>query len=163
MVRIVYIEALTQTTDYSWEGINLVKWSMVEPAIGITAAAIATLRPLFSTFLLRKRPGHSHDDDSDDRKLAESRQAVTPNARDGESYGFEFAEMLGLKRVGVTTVISAQGGDRSWKARLRNPLHRTDFFASSQIELNDGASQEELTAPDWNAGITKTTVITIDQ
>ncbi|KAK0118583.1 hypothetical protein ONS95_007469 [Cadophora gregata] len=114
IVRIVYIKALTETDDYAWEGINLVKWSMVEPAIAITAMNIATLRPLFKNFLSsfasKRFDPSSIDSDETLRPSNDSRSHFARrNSVSAKDYSVEFAELLGLSRVGVTTHISAGG------------------------------------------------------
>jgi hypothetical protein len=111
IVRIVYIDSLTQTTDYTWEGINLAKWSLVEPAIGITAAAIATLRPLFANFLaphwlgLRVvSPARSRHRGESSKPLNRPSRAMTRSK--SVAYSSEFAALMGLPDVGVTTTIT---------------------------------------------------------
>ncbi|CZT51138.1 related to integral membrane protein [Rhynchosporium secalis] len=183
IVRIVYIKALTDTEDYSWEGINLVKWSMVEPAIAITAMNIATLRPLFTRFLSHasKQFDSSTQSEYQTRSSGESRHNFT--GRDSISaalYSTEFAELLGLSRVGVTTQITAGGNEKRDHMRKRWRLHRSIHSLSgqkqkdekwrtyneSQTELStvpstaDTSDIEHVGAVDWAAGITTTTVIT---
>jgi hypothetical protein len=89
IVRIAYIRALEKTWDYSWGGINLTKWSLVEPAIIITAASIATLRPLFQKFL-----GHGRYDTELSAAVAEimiSRKMETSDAYDNRQIGSDRA------------------------------------------------------------------------
>ncbi|PVH79007.1 hypothetical protein DL98DRAFT_461678 [Cadophora sp. DSE1049] len=176
IVRIVYIKTLTETDDYSWEGINLVKWSMVEPAIAITAMNIATLRPLFKNFLsfASKRFDPSIDSDETLRPSNDSRsQFARRNSVSAKDYSVEFAELLGLSRVGVTTHISA-GGSAAERDQLRKrwTLRRSGrsfkeekqrSYNESQTELNSvlgDANVQERGAVDWHAGIKTTTVIT---
>jgi len=168
IVRIFYIKNLTETDDYSWEGINLVKWSMVEPAIAITASNIATLRPLFKNFFMfaSKRFDSQIDDEervSGDSKFPLRQDLNSVNAR---LYSPEFAEMLGLSRIGVTTQISAGGSVPERDSNRRKfSLARAMSYgekAESQTELN---SVHHLSkgAVDWGAGIHTTTVITVDK
>lgn len=186
IVRIVYIRSLTETTDYSWEGINLVKWSLVEPAIAITAMNIATLRPMFSNFFIfaRKRFDHNAETDDDlstrpsgDSTLKLSRGSTTHNTVSAKEYSVEFAEMLGLSRVGVTTEISA-GVGKGERVRFRQRFgkgtglslnnfrnEKVKHDSESQTELNDVASSSQLDGSgaesmDWSLGIKATTVIT---
>ncbi|KAG4427946.1 hypothetical protein IFR05_016572 [Cadophora sp. M221] len=176
IVRIVYIKALTETNDYSWEGINLVKWSMVEPAIAITAMNIATLRPLFKNFLsfASKRFDSSIDTEDSMRPSGDSRtNFARRNSVSAKDYSVEFAELLGLSRVGVTTHISAGGSEaerdqlrKRWTLRksgrsFKEEKQRT--YNESQTELNSvfgDSNIQERGAVDWHAGIKTTTVIT---
>ncbi|KAL2064632.1 hypothetical protein VTL71DRAFT_3769 [Oculimacula yallundae] len=176
IVRIVYIKALTETDDYSWEGINLVKWSMVEPAIAITAMNIATLRPLFKNFLsfASKRFDSTIDSEDQTRPSGDSRHNLAGQRVSAKDYSVEFAELLGLSRVGVTTHISA-GGSEAERDRLRNRwTSRRGHSYKEEKRRSDDESQMELNyvggnttvntleqgAVDWNAGIKTTTVIT---
>lgn len=183
IVRIVYIKSLTETTDYSWEGINLVKWSMVEPAIAITAMNIATLRPMFKNFFFfaRKRFDSNIDDDEEaTRPSADStlklRRNTIQNSVSAKEYSVEFAEMLGLSRVGVTTEISAGGSmpERdhfkkrfSTAKRMKFGNEKVRYDSESQTELNYVTSPGKSPADgaesfDWSSGIKATTVITTD-
>jgi hypothetical protein len=51
IVRIPYIYQLAQTSDFLYANTDVAIWSTVEPGLGITAAAMACLRPLVQTFL----------------------------------------------------------------------------------------------------------------
>lgn len=148
----MYIHALTITPDYSWEGINLVKWSIVEPAIGITAANISTLRPLFQRVLnaprlpfLRKAKkmttsssadGDSHDGDSGASFREIEGASVDNGARyrvdRRENWNADFAGLLGLPSTGVTTHISA--GNRE----SRHPLARIRQVWKARKDEEDG-------------------------
>lgn len=50
VVRLVYIHGLTYSTDFFSAGVNITIWSIVEAGLCITAASLATLRPLFRCF-----------------------------------------------------------------------------------------------------------------
>ncbi|KAK2775133.1 integral membrane protein [Colletotrichum kahawae] len=47
VVRSVYIPTLLNGDDFLWATTDVALWSTVEPGIGITAASLATLRPLW--------------------------------------------------------------------------------------------------------------------
>lgn len=53
VVRMQYIDSLTNGTDFLWATKDVAIWSTVEPGVGITAGSIATLRPLFQTLFWR--------------------------------------------------------------------------------------------------------------
>ncbi|KAI8634540.1 hypothetical protein F5Y19DRAFT_408963 [Xylariaceae sp. FL1651] len=51
IVRIFYVWQLTQDDDILYSFTDLAIWSTVENGLGLTASSIATLRPLFKSFL----------------------------------------------------------------------------------------------------------------
>lgn len=167
IVRIVYIKSLTETDDYSWEGINLVKWSMVEPAIAITAMNIATLRPLFKNFFhFASKKFDGSTDEEDGRVSGDSQKPFRGHANsvNANDYSVEFAQLLGLSRVGVTTMITAGESDAE-----RNQMKKRFSMrrGSSSREKSDNESQTELNPVpslsdniDWSGGIKATTVVT---
>jgi hypothetical protein len=55
IVRIPYIYQLAQTSDFLYANIDVAIWSTVEPGLGMTAAAMACLRPLVQAFLSSSR------------------------------------------------------------------------------------------------------------
>ncbi|PMD40948.1 hypothetical protein L207DRAFT_488948 [Hyaloscypha variabilis F] len=166
IVRIVYIKQLTETDDYSWQGINLVKWSMVEPAIAITAMNIATLRPMFKNFFNFASKKLDSVDEDDGRPSGDSQKPFRGHANsvNANDYSVEFAELLGLSRVGVTTMITAGGSDAE-RSQMRKRF--TMRRGSSSKEKYDSESQTELNPVpvlneniDWVGGIKATTVVT---
>lgn len=155
IVRIVYIRSLTETKDYSWEAINLVKWSMVEPAIAITAANIATLRPLLNTVFCFSTKAVDSKVGEEESVTGESR---LPNRHDRSAvsakyYSPEFADMLGLSpRASVTTQITA--GRRS--------LNKASaWFSLARVMSRGERKENKMGVDDGSPGIHKTTVITI--
>lgn len=53
IVRLPYVYTLAHSEDFLWDTQPVAIWSSVEPGIGITAISLATLRPLFRSFLIR--------------------------------------------------------------------------------------------------------------
>lgn len=52
IVRFPYVVALEKNaTDFLYYATNVVLWTSIEPGLAITASSLATLRPLFHTFL----------------------------------------------------------------------------------------------------------------
>ncbi|KAK0254006.1 hypothetical protein LTR91_010525 [Friedmanniomyces endolithicus] len=47
MVRLVYVHDFLPGPDFFWSSVNLTTWSIIECGLCITAASLATLRPLF--------------------------------------------------------------------------------------------------------------------
>jgi hypothetical protein len=138
---------------------------MVEPAIAITASNIATLRPLFkkSFFFARKR----FDPMDDEEKLStgSSYNLQSRNSISAALYSPEFAEMLGLSRVGVTTEISAGGSKRErdyfrGRFKVRRPSREK---RESQLTLQDVPPMPSPDTSDWSLGIRTTTIVTIDE
>jgi len=136
---------------------------MVEPAIAISAAAIATLRPMFKNFFVFARKRFDSNIDDEEKPSGGSQHALT-----GKEYSAEFAEMLGLSRYGVTTIISAGGSELEQETKRRG-LSRLGVWgekqpAESQTELHRVESEDEAGAGGlhWNMGIKKTTIITYD-
>lgn len=169
IVRIVYIKSLAATDDYSWEGINLAKWSMIEPAIAITAMNIATLRPMFKSVLHFASKRFDSNDEEAKRPSGESGTTMrSRNSVSAKDYSVEFAELLGLSRVGVTTHISA-GGSQLEKDQLRKrftlrkSMTKISQHNESQTELNAVSPSMMLgDGIDWMGGIKATTVVTYD-
>lgn len=165
---------------------------MVEPAIGITAAAIATLRPLFINFLSfsRKRldPNSatltststvtSYTKDSrpsgDSRKTLSSRAGSSGSGLGPYGYSNEFAEMLGLSTYGVTTTVTAGKVETRSERRRRERAEREmekrrrvgGADCESQTELRDieGKGEEDASGYGfgWDVGIKATTTVVID-
>ena len=153
---------------------------MVEPAIAITAMNIATLRPLFKNFLsfASKRFDSSIDEEDNVRPSADSRSNFArSNSVSAKDYSVEFAELLGLSRVGVTTHITAGGSEAErdlLRKRWTNRKSGRSFKEEKQRAYNNDESSTELEniladanvqeqgAVNWTAGIKTTTVITTD-
>ncbi|TVY78177.1 hypothetical protein LSUE1_G007121 [Lachnellula suecica] len=170
IVRFVYIRTLADTDDWSWEGINLVKWSMVEPAIAITASNIATLRPMFKSFVVFASKRFDSKINDEERWSADSRLRLRKNQHSNSAklYSPEFADLLGLSRVGVTTKITAGGSDpETPKSRRKFSLallNKEKNENESQTELNDGTNfRKGSDGMDWSSGIRTTTVIMVDR
>lgn len=78
LVRLKYIGGLAPGPDFFVNAIDISIWSVIEPGIGITAASLATLRPLFrgcmtaartalTTSVTSKKASHNTSDGSDSR------------------------------------------------------------------------------------------------
>jgi len=66
VIRLVYIHGLSYDINFFEVGVNITVWSIIEVGLCITAASLATLRPLFRCCVERTRhaitPGHSVSD-----------------------------------------------------------------------------------------------------
>lgn len=91
----------------------------------------------------------------------------TRNSVSAKDYSVEFAELLGLSRVGVTTHISA-GESQEEKDHLRKRFtlrkSPTRIFQrnESQTQLNAVSPTRSEDGIDWMGGIKATTVVTHD-
>lgn len=141
---------------------------MIEPAIAITAMNIATLRPMFKNVLNFVSKHNSNDTEDAKRPSGESRTTMrTRNNVSVKDYNMEFAQLLGLARVGVTTHISAGEGQEKDRFTRRYTMRKSITKISQKNE-----SQMELIAVsplsqhsdglDWTGGIKATTVVTHD-
>lgn len=89
------------------------------------------------------------------------------NSVSAKDYSNEFAELLGLARVGVTTHISA-GNNQQEKNPLRKRFTLKQTFTKisqkneSQTELNAVSPSSLTEGIDWTGGIKATTVVTHD-
>jgi hypothetical protein len=91
------------------------------------------------------------------------------NSISANLYSAEFAEFLGLSRVGVTTEISAGGGCQE-KDHIRNMFaprksvtNKSIYSSDSTTELNAmPISPASFGSLDWNTGIKAITVVTQD-
>ena len=146
---------------------------MAEPAIGITAAAIATLRPLFVNFLSLSRK-HLEGQGNNTSSTSTLSTTYTKDSRpSASSYGYsnEFAEMLGLSKFGVTTTVSAgrveTRGERRRRERAEKEREKrmADGDCESQTELRDieGKCESDASGLGWDVGIKATTTVVIDR
>lgn len=112
VIRIVHLHTINGLSEFSWEGIGLIKWSLIEPAVALTAANIATLRPLTQKLFSKKRKP------SRQRPPKLSLNIIRGLSRKSSvCHSSEFADMLGLAvSPGVKTRVYA---DRSIDATIQ--------------------------------------------
>ncbi|CCU79798.1 unnamed protein product [Blumeria hordei] len=182
IIRIIYLSLLGGSSGYTWESINLIKWSIIEPSVSLTAAALATMRPLFQGLFSPK---------SRLPRLSISvREGYTTTL--GDSYPNEFAIMLGLAvSPGVKTTVYAENTldpycsrksawsewressvglvSPIWKSSWRGSTKNDDEFqrhnfdavqSTTSLGLGDLEDGNWIVHRDSSSGITKTTVIT---
>lgn len=170
IVRIPYIKQLAQN-DFLYSTTDVAIWSTVEPGIGITAAALATLRPLFRTFLSRSKLfGSSTRSPSESNAWSSSKMAN----RGGyiRSGGVQIGTELGLrtdlaKGGGVTTTIKSTNNadyDENGQSKKlkRSGSGQALRWDESERDLKDDSSEEFLPVQgpnvDWR-GVKKTTEV----
>ena len=146
IVRIPYIYQLALTDDFLYANTDVAIWSTVEPGLGITAGAMACLRPLFQKFL------------SGSRFFASSR-ARTPGAWRYASQAGYFrsrdnggVEELALhrdpcKRTHVETVIEdcADGQDSDLEAQTKPRLQGSGSKTPLKEETGSSMSNSMFT------------------
>ncbi|MCJ1411042.1 hypothetical protein MMC19_005130 [Ptychographa xylographoides] len=126
-VRVKTIEELAASTDFLYSTVNLAIWSTVEPGVGITAASLATLRPLFRAFL-----------DNRDSKPQSTRPLSMPKLRSnyhrtvGEGPR-EFGQDIANNKIKVTTTIRSLN---DWDHSRKNSDH--SFFLNSAANQGGG-------------------------
>ncbi|KAF9879691.1 hypothetical protein CkaCkLH20_02502 [Colletotrichum karsti] len=149
VVRSVYIPTLLNGDDFLWATTDVALWSTVEPGIGITAASLATLRPLWQ--LVWYRAGV---------------KSQAPRA-------IAWRERLQAKPSYVQSDESGGGGRRHPHARFRlsddDPLGDIDSGIEAEFEAAElprinhpGGAGEAATssAPSRRSGLSKTFDIT---
>ncbi|RDW88221.1 hypothetical protein BP6252_00253 [Coleophoma cylindrospora] len=165
-VRIPFIHQLTETQDFLYANVDVSLWSTVEPGIGITASAMATLRPLFVNFFTRSRflnlsTGYG------------SKKSFTGSSTPGGAYiGSNGDVELGSNSVvkneqfgiTITTQITSEGYER--RTRRTNdgvnwPLTDIDNFDKMRI-LGGGAWERSEPRPigmkgTWNSSESRLT------
>ncbi|KAF7913690.1 uncharacterized protein EAF01_000096 [Botrytis porri] len=142
IVRIYYINKLSQTTDYTWEGINLVKWSIIEPAIALTAASFATLRPLFSA---RQKKAFSI---YSDKSATAGKVSQDSLADSDDEFSKQFAAMLGLDDpYGVRTYVYADK-----KIVRKDDLERERLQAAWKAEESDDSIEVSVLSSGYQTG-----------
>lgn len=158
IVRFPYLHTLTDIDDFLYSTADVAIWSTVETGIGITASAVATLRPLLRMFGKgSSAPGHG----------TSARQWHRTGSGANANGAFELADQGG-KRIGVTTVID-HGTDNEHNLEDQKHMNdntsedsdsamRIDNWNSSQSNLADRS--EDQTRPGWNITVKKSVVQT---
>lgn len=172
IIRIPFIKQLAQD-DFLYSTTDVAIWSTVEPGIGITAAAMATLRPLFRTFLSRSKLfGSSTRSRSGSNAWPSSKKANRGGyirSRDGQQ------DMeLGLrsdiaKGTGITTTIKSTSlpDDEENEIGVSRKLKRSGSgrglrWNDGEGDLKDDSSEDFLPVQrpnvEWS-GVRKTTEV----
>ncbi|KAE9374487.1 hypothetical protein N431DRAFT_372091 [Stipitochalara longipes BDJ] len=174
VVRIPYIKQLAQD-DFLYSTTDVAIWSTVEPGIGITAAALATLRPLFRTFLSRSKLfGSSTRSRSRSASNAWPTSQKANRGGDIRNGGVQVDTELGLrtdlaKGGGVTTTIKSTSSpdyEKNVVVESKKPRRSGSGnvlgWNESERDMEDDSSEEFLPAQrpnvDWR-GVRKTTEV----
>ncbi|TIC93751.1 hypothetical protein CH35J_009089 [Colletotrichum higginsianum] len=164
VVRSVYIPTLLDGDDFLWATTDIALWSTVEPGIGITAASIATLRPLWQLIWYRTgmtsqapraiawrerfqgKPTYVRSDGSDPRQ--HQRHPVPDDAPLEQIEADINAEF----RTEASRVNRSEDGFSSSAATRRSGLSKT--FDTSQGRNYPDGDRQSLVIPreDYNGG-----------
>lgn len=116
IVRFPFLYSLTDIDDFLYSTSNVAIWSTIETGLGITAAGVATLRPLLRTFFGAGSSGPGYGPSGGEPSGRHWRRTGsghptkgTNRGDDGGEGGFDLHDR-GHKGLGVTTVIDY--GDR---------------------------------------------------
>lgn len=170
IVRFPYLYTLTDINEFLYSTTDVAIWSTIETGLGITAAAVATLRPLLRSFFGgSSAPGNGTSAAQQWPKSANGhpRSGYFRSKGTGDGEGFDLQSNVGNK-TGVTTVIrhkddaddfdmeraqykADDGSDASTSAT------RLDDWNSSQSNLADRNEQRRKESA-WNITVKKTVV-----
>ncbi|KDN62243.1 putative integral membrane protein [Colletotrichum sublineola] len=94
IVRIPYVKHLAISTDFLYETIDVAIWSVMEPALGIIAASVTSLRPLFQNwgFGWNSKGKDSRPSGRGWSKTSDRREPAIPNARGGKPESSNYTE-----------------------------------------------------------------------
>ncbi|KAK7403418.1 hypothetical protein QQX98_010831 [Neonectria punicea] len=174
IVRFPYLHSLTDIDDFLYSTSDVAIWSTVETGIGITASAVATLRPLLRSFFGSgsSAPGNGTSAGNWQRTGSDHPKSGYLRSRgtNGQE-GFELHDNAG-KRIGVTTVIDhgkATGevdleGHRykaDDKSEASDSVAGLDDWNSSQSNLAD-RNKDPQTGQGWNIMVKKSVTQTVN-
>lgn len=147
IVRFPYLHTLTEVSDFLYATSDVAIWSTVETGIGITASAVATLRPLLRSFFGEgsSAPGHGTSARQFPRSVSNHPKGagyLRSNGMGGEE-AFDMHENVG-KRIGVTTVIDH--GKMNGDFDLEAAKSHDDGISDASVSDGGGGSR----ADDWN-------------
>ncbi|KAF2141892.1 uncharacterized protein K452DRAFT_326918 [Aplosporella prunicola CBS 121167] len=140
LVRIPFIKGLKTPDDFLWTSTDIAIWSTIEPGIGITAACIATLRPLLQMFLHRTGLStHSHTNTTPFTPNWGSGNHLATKGRAGYIRSGSFAhgmETLRPDYSGTTTTVTGRG-DKSWRCDSDdNSLEENVATSCNGVQIN---------------------------
>jgi hypothetical protein len=133
LIRIKYIHSLVNGPDFLWATTDVALWSTIEPGIGITAASLATLRPLFQEGLWRygyaSEPSSHRQWTSNHSSRSEQKQHIR----------------VGYVNFGMAEIVPTQHGTISTMASC--PLRPTKSVTGEIRSIDDDAKfWEEMMA-----------------
>lgn len=164
IVRIPYVHDLANKADFLYATTDVAIWSTSETGIGIVASSLATLRPLFRTFLRNKlSAGRSANVTGPwGQSNAPPRQGYVRSGSNGKIEEFALRNDLGEARV--TTVVETEFGSHDHKnGYMGGRKGAAGATASPKRRWNNGESNWDKSFNNdeealWDHSITKTTV-----
>ncbi|KAK9771444.1 hypothetical protein AB5N19_03193 [Seiridium cardinale] len=162
IVRFPYLYSLTDINDFLYSTSDVAIWSTVETGLGITAAGVATLRPLLKTLF---GGGSSARGNGTSARQWHRTGSEHPQTK-GEGGAFDMHDMTS-KKFGVTTVIGdvdleGQRAKGDAGSEASDSLRGLDDWNSSQSNLADKANEEPRGNNAWNITVKKSIVQTRD-
>ncbi|PSR79065.1 hypothetical protein BD289DRAFT_375944 [Coniella lustricola] len=173
IVRFPYLNSLTDIDDFLFATTDVAIWSTVETGIGITAAAVATLRPLLRTFFGSGSSAPGHGTSARQWHRTGSQPHKSHYMRSTGVHGDEAFDLCDntRKQIGVTTVI--ENGQRNMdvdaeaqkyhsgdsQSEASSNLGRLDDWNTSQSNLAEPAQAARGTQG-WNITVKKSIIQT---
>lgn len=171
IVRFPYLNSLTDIDDFLYATSDVAIWSSVETGIGITAAAVATLRPLLRTFFGSSSSAPGHGTSARQWHRTGSQPHKSHYMRSTGVHGDEAFDLCdhSRKQIGVTTVIEngqkmdidteAQKYSGDSQSEASSNMGRMDDWNTSQSNLAEPAKAARPTQG-WNITVKKSIVQT---
>ncbi|KAM0276287.1 hypothetical protein ACHAQH_006917 [Verticillium albo-atrum] len=106
LVRIAYVTRLPPGLEFLYRSIDVAIWSVMEPALGITAACVATFRPLFKNWGFGWSSNNAYPSASGRLQLSNTNPSKLASSRD--PYGRHESVLLSRR----STVGGGGGGAR---------------------------------------------------
>ncbi|EXK25056.1 hypothetical protein FOMG_18261 [Fusarium oxysporum f. sp. melonis 26406] len=172
IIRFPYIYSLTDIDDFLYSTSDVAIWSTVETGLGITASAVATLRPLLRNFFGQ---GSSAEGGGNSARPWQRTGSNHPSGGYLRSHGVNGQEAFDLhdnagKRIGVTTIIdhsddgkagdSSQGYKRSSRSEASDSVAELHDWNSSQTDFAADKNGQPRPEKGWNVLVKKTVVQT---
>jgi hypothetical protein len=171
IIRFPYLYSLTDIGDFLYSTSDVAIWSTVETGLGITASAVATLRPLLRSFF-----GHGSSADGNGNSARPWQRTGSNHPSNGylRSHGvgangeeaFDLHDNAG-KRIGVTTVIdhgddtkAGESYKRGSRSEESDSVRDLQGWNSSQSELAADKDGQPRPEKGWNVLVKKTVVQT---
>lgn len=144
IVRFPYLHSLVDAEDYLYSTADVAMWSTTETGLGITAACVATLRPLLKSWFNTGSSAPGHGTSARHYKRTGSGH---PGTRED---GFDMHDRTS-KGIGVTTVIDhglnkerdieAGGVKSDNRSETSDPFAGNEDWNSSQSNLAESSPQ----------------------
>ncbi|KAH6647117.1 hypothetical protein BKA67DRAFT_639150 [Truncatella angustata] len=160
IVRFPYLYSLTDINDFLYSTSDVAIWSTVETGLGITAAGVATLRPLLKSWF---GGGSSARGNGTSARQWHRTGSRNPTGEDA----FDLHDVTAKQRFGVTTVIDYNNKADNDVEGQKNKEGDTESEASgsgenwnsSQSNLADRAQEGRGAQNPWNAITVKKSIV----